>query len=314
MKLASSESGKVLQVFPYSVGENFKRADLHSLFGGSFRHGMTSANHGRDFLLFHDDSSSREFGYDVWEGFQADGSFHYTGQGTKGDQKMTRSNLSLVRANSRGVPIHLIESTSGICTYIGRYVLGIPNYFIRQAPDVEKRKVREVFVFNLMPISNTFNEDGDSKGLVIGEDQKWVEPDLSSTIKKVLNQEETSIDFAEMRLQAEFGNYLISKGIIPLIHNFTLTDKKGVLKPDFWLPSMGLVVEAKPTSTRDHVRLAIGQVLDYANLARLEGKTMIPAILLPARPSKDLCELIASLGITLITKLNSGFDFSEPPN
>lgn len=69
-------------MFPYSPGDQFKRADMHDLIGGSFRHGMTKCNGGNDYLLFHDPKNSKKFGYDKWEGKQADGSFHYSGQGT----------------------------------------------------------------------------------------------------------------------------------------------------------------------------------------------------------------------------------------
>ena len=75
---------------------------MHEKVGGSFRHGMTSCSEGNEFLLFHDKKKSVKFGYHVWEGLQADGKFHYTGQGTQGDQTLTKSNLALIRAGELG--------------------------------------------------------------------------------------------------------------------------------------------------------------------------------------------------------------------
>ena len=46
-------------MFPYSPGDQFKRADMHDLIGGSFRHGMTKCNGGNDYLLFHDQRTAR---------------------------------------------------------------------------------------------------------------------------------------------------------------------------------------------------------------------------------------------------------------
>ncbi len=300
--------------FPYLPGESFKRSDLHELFGGSFQQGMTSANEKSDFLIFHDEVNNQEFGYDIWQGFQADGSFHYTGQGIKGDQKMSRSNLALLRANDQMLPIHLIESSKGLCTYIGRFALGEPPYFEKLAPDIQGGNLRKVFVFNLIPLSTSLkiNSDSPSSAEVTGEDHTWAPPSFAPIEKGVIRSEKSVIDLIEHKLQSEFGQYLIAQGHTPLNHTFQILNSKGFLKPDFWVPDLKLVIEAKPSSAREYVRLAIGQVLDYANLARLEGVSISPAILLPNMPAKDLVTLLSSLEITLIVKSGIGFEFIHP--
>ena len=297
--------------FPYMLGESFKRSELHERIGGSFRHGMTSANKGADFLLFHDEESNYRFGYDQWQGFQADGSFHYTGQGIKGDQKLTRSNLGLLRTNEKSLPIRLIESKGGICTYLGRFALGAPQYFEKLAPDVKKESLRKVFVFNLIPVSavKDIKKMKLSQPQVMGQNQDWTAPSSTPLKKEMSEQEESIINLIEYELQTRFGKYLISKGHTPLSHTFKFSNLQGSLKPDFWVPDLQLVIEAKASSARDYVRLAIGQVLDYANLAKLEGASMSPAILLPSYPAHDLGELLHSLGITLIVESKDGFDF-----
>jgi hypothetical protein len=298
--------------FPYSSGDQFKRADMHQLVGGSFRHGMTKCNNGRDYLLFHDAKNSKKFGYDKWEGLQADGSFHYSGQGTVGNQSMTRANLGLVKANEEGIPIHLIESTGGVCTYLGQYILGEPAFTIEKAPDVRGEQEREVFVFNLIPISNCDDLDLSSyKSLQVeGFSRPWIRSDFETINLIGQVKSKTQIERTEIKLQAEFGEYLLANGHEVFSHTFHLSGRKGGLKPDFWIPCLGLVVEAKPSSSREFVRMAIGQVLDYANLSSLEGHPMTPAILLPNRPISDLSGLIGNLGITLIFKNQSNqFEF-----
>jgi hypothetical protein len=301
-------------IFPYRPGETFKRADLHAFFGGSFQHGMTSANSGSDFLLFHDEESNHQFGYNLWQGFQVDGSFHYTGQGVKGNQKMTRSNLALMKSYEKMNPIHLIESKHGVCTYIGRFTLGSPTYFEKQAPDIEKRGTRKVFVFNLIPITMVVAKDNSDADFdtITGNDLPWVAPNFTPIQTSGAAEKSTVMELHENLLQAEFGNFLIKSGNPPLNHIFNFSNVKGGLKPDFWIPSLGFVVEAKPSSAREFTRLAIGQVLDYANLASLEGNPMSPAILLPDSPSVDLVRLIKLLGITLILKQDQDFIFLRP--
>ena len=66
------------------------------------------------------------------------------------------------------------------------------------------------------------------------------------------------------------------------------------------------MVEAKPSASREHVRLAIGQVLDYVHLLAISGQVTDAAILLPIRPSADLCQLLEHLGIQLIFEAELG--------
>ncbi|MTB02932.1 MAG: hypothetical protein F2929_00035 [Actinobacteria bacterium] len=289
-------------MFPYSPGDQFKRADMHDLIGGSFRHGMTKCNGGNDYLLFHDPKNSKKFGYDKWEGKQADGSFHYSGQGTLGNQKLTRANMGLIKANEQGIPIHLIESLNGTCTYLGQYILGDPTFSVEKAPDVKGHVERDIFVFKLVPIANYMDADLSLhlNGRVEGATTFWVPPTFETILLSDPANSRKQIDRVENKLQAEFGGYLISNGHEVLTHSFSFEGLRGTLKPDFWIPCLGLVVEAKPSNAREFIRLAIGQVLDYANLSKLEGNPMIPAILVPNRPTADLCSLINDLGITMI--------------
>ena len=302
--------------FPYSPGDKFKRADMHKLIGGSFRHGLTLCNNGNDFLLFHDAKNSKKFGYDKWEGLQADGTFHYSGQGTVGNQKLSRANSGLIKANDKGIPIHLIESTAGTCTYLGQYILGDPTMSVEKAPDVKGEFERDIFVFKLVPIANYMDYDLSlhSMGRVEGASKPWIAPAFDTIMFSDQVSPRKQTERAENRLQAEFGAYLITNGHEVLSHEFSIKGLKGILKPDFWIPCLGLVVEAKPSNAREFIRLAIGQVLDYANLSKLEGQPMVPAILIPNRPTPEMCRLIEELGITLISK-NRGNQFEiQPPS
>jgi hypothetical protein len=87
------------------------------------------------------------------------------------------------------------------------------------------------------------------------------------------------------------------------------------VEADLWLPATRQLVEAKAEATRESVRMAIGQVLDYTHLASLliEGKDFpgltaaSPAILLPMLPEPDLVELVKKLKIALWVKSEKGF-------
>ena len=302
-----------MKKFPYRPGETFLRREMHEKVGGSFRHGMTSCSAGSEFLLFHDKKKSVKFGYDVWEGLQADGKFHYTGQGTLGNQTLTKSNLALIRAGELGHPIHLIESVEGTCTYIGEYLLDDPNFFIEEAPDALQESLRKVFVFRLAPKSHFENYllNDTSAQKMTGQSKPWNPPNFTDLFSAKLSKEAANIARDEFKLQNEFGLFLLEQGHEVLSFDFKLPRANGTLRPDFWIQDLGLIVEAKPSISREHIRMAIGQVFDYVHLAAQLELQMKPAVLLPSLPSRDLVDLLRELGIQLIYKSDMTFHFHK---
>lgn len=312
---ASNKKSQQNLTFPYKVGDTFKRSELHKIVSGSFRQGMTSCLKENAFLLFHDKKSGIEFGYDKWEGLQADGSFAYTGQGIEGNQKLTRGNSALIKAHESGKPIHLIESNKGICEYLGEYALGDPYFEIKKASDI-RRNERNVFVFKLIPVSRLFVRiDSINKDLVLtGKKSEWNAPNDSEIFSKGKAVSDRNILRIEHGLQKRFGEFLLTQGQTVQKYQFKFENAKGILEPDFWVNSMRLVVEAKASSAREYVRIGIGQVLDYANLSEINNTSFKPALLFPNKPSNDLCKLIYKLGILLIIESESGFEFHEGLN
>jgi hypothetical protein len=193
---------------------------------------------------------------------QADGKFHYTGQGTRGDQLLTKSNLALVRASELGNPIHLIESVDGVCTYLGEFLLDDPNFFMEEAPDELQESLRKVFVFRLIPKTffQGFTANDSMTSKMTGASKPWLPPKFSDLHRDQLQISRSSILRSEFKLQNEFGLFLLSHGHKVLSYDFKFPDTSGTLKPDFWIEDLGMIVEAKPSTSREHVRLAIGQV------------------------------------------------------
>jgi len=298
-------------LFPFQVGQKISKSAIHQALGGSDQHGMTSCQDKSAFLLFHNEAAGRKYGYDRWEGWQADGSFHYTGQGASGDQKFTRSNKSLLSMAESGKPIYLFHTakSSEPYVYIGMVVLGEPRFQIRTAPDAEA-KLRQVIVFHLVPIGKADVPLHTEHAVVIETLEKTWTPPPSGPLKSSTSpQIPLQIELEENKLQARFGEYMCSIGESVKAITISIVGQLGDLRPDFYLESRNWVVEAKPSGSREHVRLAIGQVLDYSHLLRIAGKEMEPAILLPVAPPNDLAELVASLGIHLIVETSTG-DYS----
>ena len=138
--------------WPISVGQKLKRRALHTLVGGSHQWGITSCMGGKAILIFTNPNKARKFGYDRWEGPQADGVFLYTGQGPVGDQDVsTRSNKSLLLSKARNLPCHLFRSVGNEVTYLGEYELAEDPFRWERAPDQDGND-RKVIVFHLIQV------------------------------------------------------------------------------------------------------------------------------------------------------------------
>ena len=60
--------------------------------------------------------------------------------------------------------------------------------------------------------------------------------------------------------------------------------------------------EAKGASTRNHIRLAIGQILDYERFIKAARRS----VLLPVRPQLDLVSLLNDLKIDCVWETEDG--------
>jgi hypothetical protein len=65
---------------------------------------------------------------------------------------------------------------------------------------------------------------------------------------------------------------------------------------DLWDATTRTLIEAKATVSREHIRTAVGQLLDYGRFAGADQMT----VLVPSRPRSDLLAYLASIGITAV--------------
>jgi len=83
--------------------------------------------------------------------------------------------------------------------------------------------------------------------------------------------------------------------------------RHGKLECDGIEKGRGNLIEAKSEASREKIRMAVGQVLDYAfNLEKKLGKLNM-AILIPKKPQKDLVQWLDSLKISVVWEDNRAF-------
>ncbi|HVT64254.1 MAG TPA: hypothetical protein VHD81_03810 [Mycobacteriales bacterium] len=103
----------------------------------------------------------------------------------------------------------------------------------------------------------------------------------------------TPADRAEAAL---VRSYAQATGTRFVRHRIDIPDEPWPLFTDLYDPSSNTLIEAKSSASRNDVRAAIGQLLDYSRF--LDSPDL--AILLPQAPSRDLCDLLEAHNIRLI--------------
>ncbi|WP_286958931.1 hypothetical protein [Arsenicicoccus sp. UBA7492] len=155
--------------------------------------------------------------------------------------------------------------------------------------------------------------DGEAEGPGITSPvaRPWTPPAVSDVVYELPKGDEGArvVTRDEFALQGAFADWLTLGGTPPAL--LPLSSSDGVVHPDLFVPDRGWIVEAKRSTDREYVRMAIGQVLDYCHLATSAGLSATPVILLPSRPSDDLVALLRSLGITLVYR--DGRTFAVTP-
>ena len=107
------------------------------------------------------------------------------------------------------------------------------------------------------------------------------------------------IEQRENELVKRYKKYLINNNLGTFkINQISIPQVKGVLETDGWIVESQTLIEAKASSERIYIRMAIGQLLDYKRHHMPKPKNL--AILLPNLPNNDLIDLLHSENIDII--------------
>src|SRR5271166_5645506 len=82
------------RIWALEPGEAIERKILHERYGGRTQGGIAPSRSSPNVMVFSDPLTGEPHGYiDEW---RADGCFHYTGEGQRGDQLMKSGNASIL--------------------------------------------------------------------------------------------------------------------------------------------------------------------------------------------------------------------------
>lgn len=242
-------------------GDEIRRVDLHARYGGSSQNGIATSGTTDNILIFTAASSGHQHGYyDTWN---EDGTFHYTGEGQTGDQKMIRGNKAILEHRETGKRLRLFDGARGTVRYLGEWTLAPDQPFSEdEAPATGGGDLRKVIRFHLVPIKATIS----TPEVEIGQD--YVAPDETVTPAPTMpvapDPDLLGRNLStHRRLQNALAEEAQKRGLTAL--------SPSVSDPGFdlaWRDADGrlTVCEVKsltPANEARQLRAGLGQVLDY---------------------------------------------------
>jgi hypothetical protein len=292
-----------IKTFINGSGQLYRR-DLHAQVGGQTQSGISPSAKEAVILLFSDPISGPEHGY--IDGSQADGFYHYTGEGQRGDQMMMRGNRAIRDHTGSHRELHLFQAAGKgkPITYIGQF--RYEDHYDADAPETGGGPIRKVIIFRLKPIAALKRERQGQIEKARVDTVEEVPVESCNTEKAVV--EPSREPYEAERIEAKLVHKFIawSRRAGREYKRFRIVPR-GEAKPifsDLYSNQANQLIEAKGSVSRDAIRMAIGQLLDYRRFA--PAKTGL-VILLPECPRPDLVELIKSAGIGMIHENNGDF-------
>jgi hypothetical protein len=289
-------------------GDVIERKQLHARYGGRTQGGIGPSAKTPNVLIFTDPVAGERHGY--YDGWMPDGLFHYSGEGQYGDQRMLSGNASILNHADEGRALRVFQGARGKVTYLGRFA--VQGSYEADAPETGGGPLRKVIVFKLRPMDTPAKRPGTKLGRLLAEQHQTVtEIDIErlETEKTFVdpNRESYEAERRESKLVLDFSAYLRNKGYQVHRQRILPMDETRPLLTDLYVPDLDLLIEAKGSVTRENIRMAVGQLIDYNRFVDAEHV----AILVPSEPRADLKRLAAAANLAIIYPRGRGWTSSD---
>lgn len=292
-------------VWALKPGDEVERKELQQRYGGRTQGGIGPSKSSPNVLLFSDPIAGEPHGY--FDGWRADGCFHYTGEGQRGDQQMKSGNAAILNHASERRALRLFLGARGRVTYEGEFELAREQpFYTTDAPETNNGPVRSVIVFRLQPV-NAQPKPSVSKldrvGLHGIEDVP-VEEQWTEKMFVAPSHVPYEADRREQRLVLAFRDHLLQQRHKVARLKIVPAGEAKPLFSDLIDRTTNTLYEAKGSVERGAIRTAIGQLMDYRRFVQPSPRL---AVLLPSKPRDDLRALLTSVNVSIVWRDGDGF-------
>ncbi len=276
-------------------GQTLTRREVHALYGGRQQGGIGPSSKAPVVLFFTDPATGHRHGY--YDGWDADGLYNYCGEGQQGDQRLVQGNKAILKHAEEGRTLEGFSAKGVNVTYMGEFEL--VDHYWTEAHESGSETLRQVVVFRLRPV-------GGKVPVQLPDVPETVTTSASVTHVSVEeqhterafvspNREPYELERREASLVLRYRDYLKLQGHKVSRLRVVPAGEVVPLYSDLWDESTGELVEAKGGVTREQMRSAVGQLLDYGRFIEANSRV----VLVPTRPRDDLVAYLqaASIGI-----------------
>ena len=269
---------------------------------------MLTPKGGQLMFLFSDPIPGRLYGYDFdgWASEEHD-TYFYTGEGSAGRQELIRRNKILHESPSSGRAIHLFiavgtvpGSGTRLHEYIGQFELDGEDPCRREPVD-DSSEGRSVLVFKL-------NRIGEAASPLAPKAQAIAPTPAESNGWRFVAIEEGHVDefgragtdaTTAVRRERAFENQFIkwvqARGASVGRVEIRIAGQSGRLYTDTWVDDDRELFEAKANASRNAVRMAVAQLLDYRR--HIDPAPERLTVIVPTTPASDLVDFANSVGV-----------------
>lgn len=290
------------------MGAIVTRAELNQRFGGGIQGKMLTPAGGNLMFLFSDPAAGERYGYNL-DGWLTDNEsvFDYTGEGSDGDQTMSRRNDVLRRSALDDRKVHLFIAAGyvkGTQTrrhrYVGQFAVDPEAGWRTEQGYDQAGHQRKVIVFTLVRDGLAPPVDPDRESNLAGRPHGG--PSVKTiagenTVATIVHARE-SVPHKKERKERQIEDELRDAlGV----HERLQIEPEGetlTLYTDVWDDRFHELYEVKSDCSRNTIRTAIGQLLDYSRYLDFEDLKCF--VVLPEYPGGDLARLITSCGFGLV--------------
>ncbi|MGS0684599.1 hypothetical protein ACVBEQ_05520 [Nakamurella sp. GG22] len=310
-------------------GQTLGRAERVQRFGGGMYGGIEQSARTPNVFVYSDPAEGRAHGY-FFDGWAEDDSvFLYTGEGATGDQRLTDGNAAMLNHSMDGRTLRLFVadgtepgSSTKIQRYVGQFAVDSALPLVRTDSLGADKTLRSVLVFRLIPTGPTFRRTIDrstAPSISATPNSNQVPVDAARyaagsaepvpierfdvSAYTVAGSVGTTATKTESLLVERFVQQLADLGRTCSRYRIQPPHELRSLYTDVFDSTQNVLYEAKGVATREAIRLAIGQLLDYRR--HIPTNPSI-AVLVPVRPSDDLLQLLSGLSIRCVYETRLG--------
>jgi 5-methylcytosine-specific restriction protein A len=322
-RIAPNDAQSIDASWDLDPGDDLNRADRAELYGGAEQGGIQPSTTSPNVFVYTDPSAGELYGYtyDGWD--SQEDLFLYTGEGRVGDQRLRAGNKAVAQHVQDGKALRLFVADgfeTGTRTkrqvYLGEFEVDRDLPFVRaEAPDTEG-VLRSVLVFRLHPIGRVLrreserSETGDAPASTeaVLDDTPLRTPPLGAEVGTETTTNPTFTITPAAAVEGVRREALLSDRFQAFLEFHGRTVRRYRVKPagslstlltDLYDVTASVLYEAKAASTRECVRMAIGQLLDYRRFVPPASRL---ALLVPTPPALDLIDLLEDLNIDLVVE------------